>query len=37
MLIFASFGVIAFILGIWLKIEDRRRGLGLELPNRKKK
>ena len=37
MLIFASFGVMAFLLGIWLKIEDRRRGLGLELPNRKKK
>jgi len=37
MLIFASFGVMAFILGIWLKIEDRRRGYGLELPNRKKK
>ena len=37
MLIFASFGVMAFLLGIWLKIEDRRRGFGLELPNRKKK
>jgi len=37
MLIFASFGVMAFLLGIWLKIEDRRKGYGLELPNRKKK
>ncbi len=33
MVIFASFGVIAFILGIWLKIEDKKKGYGLELPN----
>lgn len=33
MLIFASLGVLAFILGIWLKIEDKKRGFGLELPN----
>lgn len=33
MIIFASFGVIAFILGIWLKAEDKRKGYGLELPN----
>lgn len=36
MLIFASLGVFAFILGIWLKIEDRNKGYGLELPNIKK-
>ena len=33
MLIFASLGVLAFILGIWLKTEDRKKGYGLELPN----
>ncbi len=33
MLIFASLGVIAFFLGIWLKGMDRRKGYGLELPN----
>jgi predicted MFS family arabinose efflux permease len=33
MVIFASFGVVAFIMGIWLKIEDKRKGYGLELPN----
>lgn len=33
MLIFASLGVLAFLLGIWLKSEDKRKGLGLELPN----
>ncbi len=33
MIIFASFGVIAFILGILLKIEDKKKGYGLELPN----
>ena len=33
MVIFASFGVIAFIMGIWLKIEDKKKGYGLELPN----
>lgn len=36
MIIFASFGVIAFFLGIWLKIEDKKKGYGLELPNVKK-
>jgi len=36
MLIFASLGIFAFILGIWLKIEDRKKGYGLELPNIKK-
>ena len=33
MLIFASLGVLAFVLGIWLKKEDRSKGYGLELPN----
>jgi len=33
MLIFASLGVLAFFLGIWLKIEDKKNGYGLELPN----
>ena len=36
MIIFASFGVLAFILGIWLKREDVIKGYGLELPNIKK-
>ncbi|HNY62638.1 MAG TPA: MFS transporter [Bacteroidales bacterium] len=36
MLIFSSFGILAFLLGIWLKIEDKKKGYGLELPNKKK-
>ena len=36
MMIFASFGVVAFILGLWLKHEDKVKGYGLELPNIKK-
>lgn len=36
MLIFASFGVLAFLIGCWLKLEDKRKGYGLELPNVKK-
>ncbi len=36
MIIFASFGVLAFIFSLYLKIEDRRKGYGLELPNIKK-
>ena len=36
MVIFASFGVVAFLLGIWLKREDKVKGYGLELPNVKK-
>lgn len=36
MLIFASLGIFAFVLGIWLKIEDKKKGYGLELPNIKK-
>ena len=36
MLIFASLGVLAFLLGIWLKRLDKQKGYGLELPNIKK-
>ncbi len=36
MLIFSSFGVLAFIFSFLLKAEDRRKGYGLELPNIKK-
>ena len=36
MLVFASLGVLAFILGLWLKAEDKRHHYGLELPNKKK-
>ncbi len=36
MLIFALFGVLAFIMSFYLKIEDRKKGYGLELPNVKK-
>jgi MFS family permease len=34
MLIFAGLGVLALLLGLWLKAEDRKKGYGLELPNR---
>ncbi|KAA6329055.1 hypothetical protein EZS27_022101 [termite gut metagenome] len=33
MLLFATLGVFAFFLGIWLKIEDKKKGYGLEKPN----
>lgn len=33
MLIFASLGVFAFLLGLWLKSIDRKKHYGLELPN----
>ncbi len=33
MVLFASLGVLAFFLGLWLKIEDKKKGYGLELPN----
>ena len=33
MLIFSSFGVLAFILTFLLKMEDKKKGYGLELPN----
>lgn len=36
MLIFSSFGVIAFLLGFVLKREDKKMGYGLELPNKVK-
>lgn len=36
MIVFASLGVLALILGFWLKIEDRRKHYGLEEPNIKK-
>lgn len=35
-LIFAGFGVLAFFLSIALKAIDKKKGYGLELPNRKK-
>ena len=37
MIVFTSFGVLAFILSLLLKVEDRRKGYGLELPNKVKK
>ncbi len=33
MLIFASLGVVALLLGLWLKVLDKKKGFGLELPN----
>ncbi|MBP3482131.1 MAG: MFS transporter [Alistipes sp.] len=36
MLIFSSFGVLAFLFGLWLKREDSRHNYGLEEPNIKK-
>ena len=33
MIIFSSFGVLAFIFSLLLKVEDRRKDFGLELPN----
>lgn len=33
MLVFASLGVFALMLGLWLKAEDKRKGYGLEEPN----
>ena len=35
MIVFASFGVIAFVLSLALKVEDKKKGYGLELPNKK--
>ncbi|MBR6347095.1 MAG: MFS transporter [Bacteroidales bacterium] len=37
MIIFSSFGVLAFLLTFLLKIEDKRKNYGLEEPNVKKK
>ena len=36
MCIFSSFGVLAFIMSFFLKVEDKKKGYGLELPNIKK-
>jgi len=36
MIVFASFGILALILSILLKAEDKKKGYGLELPNIKK-
>ncbi len=33
MLVFASLGVVALLLGIWLKMVDKQKGYGLEEPN----
>ncbi len=33
MAIFAMFGVLALIIGLWLKAVDKKEGYGLELPN----
>lgn len=33
MILFALFGVLAFIFSLWLKVEDKRKGYGLEKPN----
>ncbi|MDR0657657.1 MAG: MFS transporter [Mediterranea sp.] len=33
MLVFAGLGILAFLLGLWLKAEDRKCGYGLEEPN----
>ena len=35
MIVFASFGVIAFVLSLALKVEDKKKNYGLELPNKK--
>lgn len=35
MIVFASFGVLAFIFSFFLKVEDKKKGYGLELPNKK--
>ena len=33
MIIFSSFGVLAFLFSLMLKVEDHKKGFGLELPN----
>ena len=35
MIVFASFGVMAFLLSLSLKVEDKKKGYGLEFPNKK--
>ncbi|MBO4875125.1 MAG: MFS transporter [Bacteroidales bacterium] len=37
MIVFSSFGVLAFFFSFLLKVEDKKKGYGLELPNVKKK
>jgi len=37
MIVFASFGVLAFLLSLALKVEDKKKNYGLELPNKVKK
>lgn len=37
MIIFSAYGVAAFVISFLLKIEDRQKGYGLELPNVKEK
>ena len=36
MIVFSSFGVLAFIFSLLLKVEDRKRNYGLEVPNIRK-
>ena len=36
MIVFTGFGVLAFILSLFLKVEDRKKSYGLELPNKVK-
>jgi len=35
MIVFASFGVLAFLLSLALKVEDKKKNYGLELPNKR--
>ena len=35
MVVFTCFGILAFILSLLLKVEDKRKNYGLELPNKK--
>jgi MFS family permease len=37
MLVFASLGILAFLLGLWLKAEDKKHSYGLEEPNMRRK
>ncbi len=34
MMIFSSFGILAFIFSFFLKVEDKKKGYGLEIPNK---
>lgn len=36
MIVFSTFGILAFIFAIFLKAEDKRKGYGLENPNKQK-